>query len=39
MAVLRNCSISFHTIDDDKDGDTHVTVNVFNSNNVLAASE
>jgi hypothetical protein len=37
MAVLRNCSIRFHTTDNDKDGDTHVTVNVFDSNNVLAA--
>ena len=37
MPVLKNCSIRFHTNDEDKDHDTHVTVNVFDSNNVVAA--
>ena len=37
MASLRNCTVVFHTYDDDKDDDTHVTVTVRDSNNTIAA--
>jgi hypothetical protein len=37
MAILRNANIIFHTNDEDKDDDTNVTVNVFDSDGVLAA--
>jgi hypothetical protein len=37
MPNLKNCTISFHTNDDDKDDDTHVTVTVRDSNQVIAA--
>jgi hypothetical protein len=34
---LKNCSIKFHTNDEDKDADTHVTVTVRDSGQVVAA--
>jgi hypothetical protein len=37
MAILTNCNIKFHTNNEDKDDDTHVTVTVHDSNNVVAA--
>ena len=37
MATLRNCTVRFHTNDEDKDSNTHVTVNVSDANNVVAA--
>jgi hypothetical protein len=37
MPTLRNATIEFHTNDDDKDGDTHVTVTVRDNNNIIAA--
>ena len=37
MPKLSNASISFHTNDEDKDDDTHVTVDVRDRNNVVAA--
>ncbi len=37
MPTLANASIKFHTNDDDKDGDTHVTVEVRDFNQVVAA--
>jgi hypothetical protein len=37
MPNLKNCTIKFHTNDEDKDGDTHVTVTVRDSNQVVAA--
>lgn len=37
MITLTNASIKFHTNDDDKDGDTHVTVEVRDFNQVVAA--
>ncbi len=37
MAVLRNATISFHTNDEDKDSNTHVTVTLFDSGNTVAA--
>ncbi|KAJ2979748.1 hypothetical protein NQ176_g3063 [Zarea fungicola] len=36
-AVLRNARISFHTNNEDKDDDTHVTVTLVDSNGVTAA--
>ena len=38
MPTLTNASISFHTNNEDKDDDTHVTVEVRDQDNVLAAS-
>ena len=35
--LLANCTISFHTNDEDKDDDTHVTVRVFDAENTLSA--
>lgn len=35
--TLANCTITFHTNDEDKDDDTHVTVNVVDDNNVNCA--
>ncbi len=35
--TLANCTISFHTNNEDKDADTHVTVTVRDDNNVVAA--
>jgi len=37
MPNLKNCTVKFHTTDNDKDGDTHVTVTVRDSNQVVAA--
>jgi hypothetical protein len=37
MPNLKNCTVKFHTNNDDKDGDTHVTVTVRDSNQVVAA--
>jgi hypothetical protein len=37
MPKLSNASISFHTNDEDKDDDTHVTLEVRDQNNVMAA--
>jgi hypothetical protein len=37
VATLANCSITFHTNDKDKNRDTHVTVHVRDSNNMLCA--
>jgi hypothetical protein len=37
MPALRNATIKFHTNDDDKDNDTHVTVVVRDANQVVAA--
>ncbi len=37
MAKLANCNVKFHTNDDDKDHDTHLTVDVTDFNNVLCA--
>jgi hypothetical protein len=37
MPSLANCKISFHTNDEDKDNDTHVTVEVRDENNVAVA--
>jgi len=37
MPTLANCNIKFHTNDDDKDHDTHVTVDVTDFNNVVCA--
>ena len=37
MPKLRNATIKFHTNDDDKDDDTHVTVTVHDHGNVIAA--
>jgi len=37
MPILTNCTVQFHTNDDDKDNDTHVTVTVRDSNNIIAA--
>jgi len=37
MPNLKNCYIKFHTNDDDKDDDTHVTVTVRDSNQIIAA--
>jgi hypothetical protein len=37
MPNLKNCSIKFHTNDEDKDADTHVTVTVRDSGQVIAA--
>jgi hypothetical protein len=37
MSILRNATITFHTNDEDKDADTHVTVTVRDSNNIIAA--
>jgi len=37
MANLRNCTIKFHTNNEDKDSDTHVTITVRDSNQVIAA--
>lgn len=37
MAALVNATIQFHTNDEDKDDDTHVTVTVVDSNQVVAA--
>ncbi len=35
--IITNCNITFHTNNDDKDDDTHVTVTVTDANNVVAA--
>jgi len=37
MPRLVNCTIKFHTNNEDKDADTHVTILVRDSNNTLAA--
>jgi len=37
MSTLANCNLSFHTNDDDKDHDTHVTVTVRDKNNLVVA--
>jgi hypothetical protein len=37
MAVIRNASISFHTNNDDKDVDTHVTITLVDEDGVVAA--
>ena len=37
MPNLRNCNVKFHTNNEDKDSDTHVTVTVRDSSNVIAA--
>jgi hypothetical protein len=37
MPNLKSCTIKFHTNDDDKDGDTHVTITVRDANQVIAA--
>jgi len=37
MANLRNCTVKFHTNDEDKDSDTHVTVTVRDASQVIAA--
>jgi hypothetical protein len=37
IPTLVNAAISFHTNDEDKDDDTHVTVRVTDENNVIAA--
>lgn len=37
MSVLANCSIRFHTNDDDKDAETLVNVNVIDASDVVAA--
>lgn len=37
MPNLNSCTIKFHTNDDDKDGDTHVTITVRDANQVIAA--
>lgn len=37
MSALANCTIRFHTNDEDKDGNTHVTVDVLDFDNVVAA--
>lgn len=36
-ATLANCTVKFHTNNEDKDGDTHVTVTLKDDNNVVAA--
>jgi hypothetical protein len=37
MATIANSTVRFHTNDEDKDDDTHVTVTVTDDNNVVAA--
>ncbi|GEM_PF-1480195 len=37
MPVLTNATVKFHTNNEDKDSDTHVTVTVIDSNNIVAA--
>jgi hypothetical protein len=37
MSLLANCIIGFHTNDEDKDDDTHVTVDVFDGDAMLCA--
>jgi hypothetical protein len=37
MAALANATIRFHTNGNDKDADTHVTIDVTDGNNTLAA--
>jgi len=37
MPNLKNCTVKFHTNDEDKDSDTHVTVTVRDSGQVIAA--
>lgn len=37
MAALANSTVRFHTNDEDKDDDTHVTVTINDDNNVVAA--
>lgn len=37
MPNLANCTIKFHTNNEDKDSDTHVTVSVRDANQVIAA--
>jgi hypothetical protein len=37
MPVLTNATIKFHTNNEDKDSDTHVTVTVVDSDNIVAA--
>lgn len=37
MALLRNARISFHTTDEDKDDDTHVTVTLVDDDGITAA--
>jgi hypothetical protein len=37
MPTLANSTVRFHTNDEDKDDDTHVTVTVNDDNNVIAA--
>jgi hypothetical protein len=36
MGAPRNASISFHTNNEDKDGDTHITVTLVNEHIVIA---
>src|SRR2546428_81144 len=38
MSALASCTIRFHTNDEDKDGDTHVTVKVMDRGNRIVAS-
>lgn len=37
MALLRNARISFHTNNEDRDSDTHVTVVLVDENGIVAA--
>jgi hypothetical protein len=37
MPTLANSTVRFHTNDEDKDDDTHVTVTINDDNNVVAA--
>jgi hypothetical protein len=37
QVTLANCTVSFHTNNEDKDSDTHVTIRVRDDNNVTAA--
>jgi len=37
QAYLENAYVTFHTNDEDKDGDTHVTITIRDSSNVRAA--
>jgi len=37
MPVLKNCKLRFHTNDEDKDHDTHVTITVRDSGGTIAA--
>lgn len=35
--MLRNAQVTFHTLDDDKDHDTHVTITVRNRDGIIVA--